>query len=168
MATRALILTAHQCKCGSGKLFVNCCEPLLLRTKFAQSPEELMRSRFVAYCDREAGYIYETHHPETRTNNLLDQLKDPKNQLQFVKLEVLHSDAQPLEGTVKFKAFFIADNRLQTHAETSLFKKVDKMWFYHSALSLSFEKDQSIKIGRNDLCFCGSGRKYKKCCSTAN
>lgn len=21
-----------------------------------------------------------------------------------------------------------------------------------------------IKIGRNDNCFCGSGKKYKKCC----
>ena len=21
-----------------------------------------------------------------------------------------------------------------------------------------------IKIGRNDKCFCGSGKKYKKCC----
>ncbi|MDT8444250.1 MAG: SEC-C metal-binding domain-containing protein [Desulfuromonadales bacterium] len=24
---------------------------------------------------------------------------------------------------------------------------------------------QSIKIGRNDPCPCGSGKKYKKCCS---
>jgi uncharacterized protein YecA (UPF0149 family) len=23
---------------------------------------------------------------------------------------------------------------------------------------------QNIKIGRNDPCFCGSGKKYKKCC----
>ena len=22
----------------------------------------------------------------------------------------------------------------------------------------------SIKIGRNELCLCGSGKKYKKCC----
>lgn len=22
----------------------------------------------------------------------------------------------------------------------------------------------SLKIGRNDLCLCGSGKKYKKCC----
>ncbi len=26
------------------------------------------------------------------------------------------------------------------------------------------QKDKQSKIGRNDLCFCGSGNKYKKCC----
>ncbi|MBV5299876.1 MAG: SEC-C domain-containing protein [Rhodoferax sp.] len=26
---------------------------------------------------------------------------------------------------------------------------------------------QSEKIGRNDLCKCGSGKKYKKCCGAA-
>ena len=25
-------------------------------------------------------------------------------------------------------------------------------------------KQKKEKIGRNDLCFCGSGKKYKKCC----
>jgi len=27
---------------------------------------------------------------------------------------------------------------------------------------------RSIKIGRNDPCPCGSGKKYKKCCGAAN
>ena len=27
-------------------------------------------------------------------------------------------------------------------------------------------KEFSVKVGRNDLCPCGSGKKYKKCCST--
>lgn len=26
------------------------------------------------------------------------------------------------------------------------------------------EKDMSAKVGRNDPCPCGSGKKYKKCC----
>ena len=26
------------------------------------------------------------------------------------------------------------------------------------------DKDKGKKIGRNDPCPCGSGRKYKKCC----
>ena len=26
------------------------------------------------------------------------------------------------------------------------------------------EPNKNVKIGRNDLCPCGSGKKYKKCC----
>lgn len=37
----------------------------------------------------------------------------------------------------------------------------------HSVLNLAKDKDKNEvghKIGRNDLCFCGSGKKYKRCC----
>lgn len=27
---------------------------------------------------------------------------------------------------------------------------------------------QVTKVGRNDLCSCGSGKKFKKCCGAAN
>ena len=30
--------------------------------------------------------------------------------------------------------------------------------------SLAVDREQMAKTGRNDLCPCGSGRKYKKCC----
>lgn len=29
-------------------------------------------------------------------------------------------------------------------------------------------KVNAINIGRNDLCYCGSGKKYKKCCLSKN
>ncbi|HAS95446.1 TPA: preprotein translocase subunit SecA, partial [Candidatus Wolfebacteria bacterium] len=31
------------------------------------------------------------------------------------------------------------------------------------ALDTSVVEDMSGKIGRNDLCYCGSGKKFKKC-----
>ncbi len=34
----------------------------------------------------------------------------------------------------------------------------------NTALSRPTEKSASVKTGRNDLCPCGSGKKYKKCC----
>ena len=30
------------------------------------------------------------------------------------------------------------------------------------------KKEKNIKIGRNELCFCNSGKKYKKCCFINN
>lgn len=40
--------------------------------------------------------------------------------------------------------------------ERSRFLKIDDCWFYIDGVQ--------PKVGRNDPCPCGSGRKYKKCC----
>jgi uncharacterized protein YecA (UPF0149 family) len=34
----------------------------------------------------------------------------------------------------------------------------------YSPKNLSLISDGPVKLGRNDLCPCGSGKKYKKCC----
>jgi hypothetical protein len=35
---------------------------------------------------------------------------------------------------------------------------------YGAAVKLAPDRRPSAKIGRNDPCFCGSGKKYKQCC----
>jgi uncharacterized protein YecA (UPF0149 family) len=50
--------------------------------------------------------------------------------------------------------------------ENKLEEKVDHTDCHagcHHEKKMPFSK-QSIKIGRNDPCFCGSGKKYKRCC----
>ena len=38
-------------------------------------------------------------------------------------------------------------------------------WLRQSLLrEIAVSEVHSVKVGRNDLCPCGSGRKYKKCC----
>lgn len=44
-----------------------------------------------------------------------------------------------------------------------LFDSLDDNFYDEETSSLSFVKDEP-KIGRNDPCPCGSGKKYKKCC----
>ncbi|MEK7434659.1 MAG: SEC-C domain-containing protein [Cyanobacteriota bacterium] len=41
----------------------------------------------------------------------------------------------------------------------------DKVYFYNT--EKTFIRDHK-KIGRNELCYCGSGKKYKKCCENKN
>jgi len=55
----------------------------------------------------------------------------------------------------------------QVHHEVALFKKIEDQWFFSEA---EYPKYKTIvrtekKIGRNDPCPCGSGKKYKKCCA---
>ena len=44
-----------------------------------------------------------------------------------------------------------------------LFNSLDDDFYDEETDSLSFVKDE-LKVGRNDSCPCGSGKKYKKCC----
>ena len=40
-----------------------------------------------------------------------------------------------------------------------------RLWYLNGfKLNEVKQDDNNIKVGRNDLCSCGSGRKYKKCC----
>lgn len=43
----------------------SCCGPIISGVKEADTAEELMRSRFSAYCLRQVKYIVETTHPES-------------------------------------------------------------------------------------------------------
>jgi SEC-C motif-containing protein len=45
--------------------------------------------------------------------------------------------------------------------EKSRFIKEEGKWFY---LNGTVMPRISVKIGRNEPCPCGSGKKYKKCC----
>ena len=55
---------------------------------------------------------------------------------------------------------------MQEHHEVSLFRKIDGTWLYSGGKEVGpaqFKRD-APKKGRNELCPCGSGKKYKKCC----
>ena len=83
---------------------------------------------------------------------------------------------QDSEGQLDFVAHYIKDGTPQTLRESSRFYKINGRWVYSrkdSALPpvpgptkkppVTFIRDRA-KVGRNDPCPCGSGKKYKKCC----
>jgi uncharacterized protein YchJ len=51
------------------------------------------------------------------------------------------------------------------HKEIAEFRKADdqKWYYYDSKRPASTYRREEPKIGRNDPCPCGSGKKYKKC-----
>ena len=62
------------------------------------------------------------------------------------------------EGWVEFSARFIAqgDDKSCFHRELSHFIKEDDHWFYVDG--------EPRETGRNEICPCGSGKKFKRCC----
>ena len=68
------------------------------------------------------------------------------------------------DGIVEFKATYIENGKTIVHHERSYFVKKNGVWFYQKWLPITSTRINENKVGRNDPCPCGSGKKYKKCC----
>lgn len=152
------------CPCQSGKEYADCCEPYINLDQVAPTPEALMRSRYTAYSLNKLEYIEQTMRGKPLEMFDLERAKDHNKETKWLKLEVIDSEIAKSgdKGTVHFKAYYQENNQNHSLEEISGFSKKKDKWYYDS-FKLP-KKPSSLKIGRNDPCFCGSGKKYKKCC----
>jgi len=155
------------CLCGSGQPFESCCGPLL-NGEAAPTAEALMRSRYTAYAMGKVDYIAATHAPEAQED--FDQAGS-EEMSRKVKWKGLTIEAttgggpDDETGTVTFAARFAAQGQEQMHREISTFRKEDGRWYYVDGdVNPTLPPRRVEKIGRNEPCPCGSGKKYKKCC----
>ncbi len=161
-----------ECPCQSGKSFKKCCEPVITGAKEAETAEQLMRARYTAYTQIEMDFIEKTHHPKTRNTTDMKANREWAESTKWDGLEILGTSQGGPEdetGTVEFKAQFVTDEGLQDHHELSEFRKHEGRWYFFDAKDPSKQPivRQTAKVGRNDPCPCGSGKKYKKCCGNA-
>jgi SEC-C motif domain protein len=69
-------------------------------------------------------------------------------------------------GVVEFVARYTVKNKGNHHHERSTFDRKDgKWWFTDGKLINDTVRRESRKVGRNEPCPCGSGKKFKKCCA---
>ncbi|NNM59120.1 MAG: hypothetical protein HKM04_04830 [Legionellales bacterium] len=164
------------CPCCSGKTYQDCCEPYLTLNKPAPDPEALMRSRYTAHTLANVEYLKNTMKDKAAEHF------DPVKTLRFAKdsewqgLDVVRSyQPFPTTGYVEFVAHYNdAKGRHQHLHELSEFKLEDGQWYYVDGKKETAEghhhhgaqpvRHATPKLGRNDPCSCGSGKKYKKCC----
>ena len=153
---------AALCPCGTGKSRGECCGPYLNGHAHAPTAEALMRSRFVAYCDENRGYLLSSWHPDTRPVDLTFE----DDGLRWTRLEVVHTEAgasTDQAGVVEFKAHYRSGRKVGLLHERSRFARKDTHWVYVDG-DLSPQAVTGRKVGRNEPCPCGSGKKYKRCC----
>lgn len=152
------------CPCCSGKPFADCCEPVLKGTSKAQTAEQLMRSRYTAHVLHEFAYLHQTY-VETAGTPLVEE--EYGNEIKWTKLEV-HShqpEVRPGVSLVDFSAHFEERGQKGVMHEKSEFHRVDGDWIFVRPLREGpAPVVNSNKVGRNDPCPCGSGKKFKKCC----
>jgi SEC-C motif-containing protein len=127
-----------------------------------------MRSRYTAFAVREMDYIYNTHHESTRKDLDMDGVKSWALNSEWLGLEILGTEKgteKDSEGKVEFKCKFNFNGNEQTHHELSTFSKENGQWYFVDGVQKNNTVRRSApKVGRNDPCPCGSGKKAKKCC----
>lgn len=152
----------NSCICGNERPFEACCQRFLSGQAWPQTAEELMRSRFSAYATGAIDYVVETEVDADR-----QIIENWAAGTRFTRLRVLECRAggpEDQQGTVTFEADFENSSTGRgTHRETSSFERRDGRWYFVSGKHNPARSGES-RVGRNDPCPCGSGKKYKKCC----
>jgi len=157
------------CPCCSSLEYDACCGPYLAGERPAPTAEALMRSRYTAFAKGDIEYIHRTRHP--RSGSVWDEKGVRRWSLEskWLGLEIIATEKGGEgddEGTVDFLARYVADGEKEEHREKAAFLKDDGVWYFVDGEGIKGETfvRSEPKIGRNDPCPCGSGRKYKKCC----
>lgn len=171
------------CPCGSESTFETCCGPLIAGEKFPETAEKLMRSRYTAYVRADVGYIKRTMVPEARQDFDEHETRKWAEGAKWKGLKIVATEkggAQDDTGMVEFTATFEMDGEGIDHHEVARFRKTkDGRWLFvdgeahthkegeghHDVERPATVVRESPKVGRNDPCPCGSGKKYKKCCA---
>lgn len=156
-----------QCPCGSGKPLDQCCGPIIDGGP-AASPEALMRSRYSAYVVQKIDHLERTIAAESRSDHDREAADNWAKSVEWLGLEVLSTsgggEGQD-QGTVEFIARFRHGGMDQAHHETGNFRRDGASWVYVDGKTHNKPLVRSQpKVGRNDPCTCGSGKKYKQCC----
>ncbi|GAB6262098.1 YchJ family protein [Photobacterium sp. R1] len=125
-----------------------------------------MRARYSAHVLGLVDFVVATYHPSCKAEQYRDAIAESVHS-EWLGLEVCDSQiASDTEGYVEFKAFYQEQGEKHCLHEKSRFLHEmvgnNPQWFY---IDGEYPGNAApVKVGRNDLCPCGSGKKFKKCC----
>lgn len=158
----------QKCPCSSNKNFNECCEPYITGKKEAPTAEAVMRARYSSFATNNIDYIEKTFNPEEVSGFNREEVNEWSKNSKWLGLEIVNTEdglEKDNEGIVEFKAHYEAGGIKNTHHEVAQFNKIEDRWYFIDGQILREQIIRSEpKIGRNDPCKCGSGKKYKKCC----
>ena len=135
-----------------------------------------MRSRYTAYVVGAIDYIEATQAGIAARR--FDRATSAKwsAECEWHRLDVIRTSrgrAGDDRGRVEFAAYYRAsDGRAMTLREQSEFRRIGGRWKYVGDFAAREHRDEATPVvgprtGRNALCPCGSGKKFKRCCGGA-
>jgi len=158
------------CPCGSGATYADCCQPIIAGDRAAPTAEALMRARYAAYTQVAVDFLMDSIHPDERDEHDRDSVQEWAEESEWHGLEIVATEGggeDDDEGTVEFVCGFTYDDETRRHHERARFGRHDGRWHFVEGEPVKGRPvvREGPKVGRNDPCPCGSGRKYKKCCA---
>jgi SEC-C motif-containing protein len=171
------------CPCQSTKNFETCCKPYLESAALPPTAEALMRSRYTAFTFGNVEYLKNTLATESQKDFDAKSTEKWAKESKWLGLKILgtkQGGPDDKKGEVEFIASYEKDGQALDHHEVSKFRKsANGKWLFvdghshthkagedphhHEHVQQTMVREEP-KIGRNDPCPCGSGKKYKKCC----
>ncbi|MBF0270224.1 MAG: YchJ family protein [Alphaproteobacteria bacterium] len=155
------------CLCHSGLEFDACCGRIL-NGAHAATPEALMRARVSAFIGGDMEFLERTLAPESKADFDRHAIEASMKGVEGLGFEVRDQEGggeADQEGRLEYVARFKANGKPLAHHERAFFRRENGNWLYvDGEVNPKAAPRHVEKVGRNDPCSCGSGKKYKKCC----
>ena len=157
------------CPCDSGLAFKVCCKPILSGKTLPETAEALMRARYSAYVTGNVAFLGKSLVSADQGSFDAEGARTWSEKADWQALEIVSTERGQLgdtDGIVEFVARYGIDDVEQAHHERAKFVRESGAWRYAGGRVIGVDpyRREAPKVGRNDPCVCGSGRKYKKCC----
>ena len=155
------------CPCGSNLDYSDCCGPIVEGKTIAPTAEALMRSRYSAFVNRNLDHIERTHAPEIKEDFNRAEAERMAEECEWRGLEVKYAKENGDTAQVEFTIRFRREKQDLIQTELASFRRENGEWLYvDGEINPKGPQRMVSKVGRNDPCPCGSGKKAKKCCGT--
>jgi SEC-C motif-containing protein len=155
------------CICGTGRAFDDCCGPII-EGAAAPTAEALLRSRYTAFAMARTDYLVDTLTPDLRDSFDLVEAESVAADAKWQGLEIRSITGGGVDddsGAIEFVATFRLRDELRVHHELSQFRRQGGYWLCAGGqTNPKGPPREVVKVGRNEPCPCGSGKKFKKCC----
>ena len=158
-----------KCPCSSGKEFGACCGPIIAGVVKAPTAEALMRARYSSYVTGDIMFLKTSATKAVQEEFDEEVSRRWSQQAKWHALEIISTEAggeNDTNGVVEFRATYTAGREFCNHHERATFVKEADGWKFEDGQLVGETPitREEPKIGRNDPCPCGSGKKYKQCC----
>ena len=158
-----------ECPCKSGRKFGECCGPVISGERKAETAEALMRARYSSYVSGDVDFLRKSGTKAVQEEFDEAASRNWSRSAKWHGLEVVATEGGGPgddRGTVTFRALYSANGEFCNHYERASFVRERDGWKFEDGELLKETPvvREEPKVGRNDPCPCGSGRKYKKCC----
>lgn len=155
------------CPCGSDKPLDACCGPYHDGAP-APTALALMRSRYSAFVLGKGQYLSDSLSERQKADFDVAEFEASSDQTKWLGLEIRKTEAGGETddiGTVEFVARYKSQKGPMIHHERATFTREGGRWVFSDCVMNPKEAQRRVeKVGRNEPCSCGSGKKFKKCC----